>query len=398
MIKKICLITPSHISSNPRLIKEAKALVSLNYAVHIIFAQTLNYLIIEDEKILKNNPDLTYQIISNKNIFQKTLLKTLGVISKHIDKFYLINYQVNYSCSLFLDCAIKFDADIYIAHNLAALPVAVNAAKINKAKCGFDAEDFHRNELSNDPSIHDVKIKTFIEDKYLKQLDYITAASPLIAKAYKNIYPKLKPVVINNVFELIHQPPVNLNENEGLKLFWFSQTIGKNRGLEDVIEAINIINDAKIELHLLGNLSTEDLTYFNSLAKFPVNYYEPISGDDIFKFAAKFDIGLALEPGFCLNNEIALSNKLFTHLISGLAIIASNTQAQQQFLEKNAFVGRLYPIANVAELAKIIIQFLNNKDLLNDYKKNAYELAKSKYNWESESKKFLTVVEQTLAT
>ncbi|RZJ63478.1 MAG: hypothetical protein EOO47_28525, partial [Flavobacterium sp.] len=124
--------------------------------------------------------------------------------------------------------------------------------------------------------------------------------------------------------------------------------------------------------------------------------YNPISGDKIFKLANKFDVGLALEPGFCLNNEIALSNKLFTYLISGLAIIASNTKAQQLFLEENETIGRIYPIGNTNELSKVIMELLNNKDLLNNYKANAYKLAQTKYNWELESKQFIDIVEETL--
>ena len=54
MSKRICFITPSHISSNPRLIKEVQSLTNKGHQITILFAQTLDYLKFEDEKILKN--------------------------------------------------------------------------------------------------------------------------------------------------------------------------------------------------------------------------------------------------------------------------------------------------------------------------------------------------------
>ncbi|MDY0907455.1 hypothetical protein [Pedobacter sp. CFBP9032] len=275
--------------------------------------------------------------------------------------------------------------------------MAINASKKNKARCGFDAEDFHRNEVSNDPNHPDVRLKTFIEDKYLEQTDYITAASPLICKAYKSLYPDLNPIIINNVFELKYQPKLNLIKNKCLKLFWFSQTIGKNRGLEEVIEAINLISNPLIELHLLGNLSVQNAIYFNGLANFSIIYYKPISANQIFELANTFDIGLALEPGFCTNNKIALSNKIFTYLISGLAIIASDTQAQKEFMNSNTLIGELYSIGDVTALAGIITKLFNDRELLNNYRKNAYQLAQSKYNWEIEQKKFLAIIKSLIS-
>jgi hypothetical protein len=36
----ICLVTPGHLGSNPRIVKEADALTEHGYQVHVVFAQT----------------------------------------------------------------------------------------------------------------------------------------------------------------------------------------------------------------------------------------------------------------------------------------------------------------------------------------------------------------------
>ncbi|MFW0717093.1 hypothetical protein [Pedobacter sp. N23S346] len=400
IIKKICLITPGHISSNPRLVKEAIALHHAGWSIHIIFTQYMDYLVYQDTKILEANPEWTYDYLlwtpTHKILRLKTAIvqRLAKLISHTLD---ISNLLINRNYYWQLKTAVESHADLYIAHNLTALPVAVNAAKKNKVKCGFDAEDFHRNEASNDPDSADVRLKTFIEDKYLKQTDYITVASPLIYKAYNSLYPNLNPIIINNVFELKHQPKLNLGTKTGLKLFWFSQTIGKNRGLEDVIEALNLINNPLIELHLLGSSSVENASYFNQMAHFEIKYYSPVSPDQIFELAATFDLGLAMEQNSPLNRDICLTNKIFTYLISGLAIIASDTQAQKEFMTSNALIGELYSIGDVTALADIITKLFNNRDLLNIYRENSYELAKSKYNWEKEQEKFLAIIKSLLS-
>jgi hypothetical protein len=46
------------------------------------------------------------------------------------------------------------------------------------------------------------------------------------------------------------------------------------------------------------------------------------------RLSAQADIGLALEPGTTPNNDIAISNKLYTYILAGNAVVASNTSGQ----------------------------------------------------------------------
>ena len=83
MNKKICLITPGHIATDPRLVKEAIALSKNGYEVHIIFSQYMQYLLAEDFKILNNYP-WTYDCInwSNQTLFSRVNKYISGIIQK----------------------------------------------------------------------------------------------------------------------------------------------------------------------------------------------------------------------------------------------------------------------------------------------------------------------------
>ncbi|RNL51134.1 glycosyltransferase family protein [Pedobacter jejuensis] len=405
-MKKICFITPSHISSNPRLVKEASLFDNLGYQVHIIFTQNLEFLISHDKKILAGNSNWTFNVLNNdsqkfssklSNLFRTIGSKLASVTSNLFPD--LNNIVVNKNFYWQLKCAISCRADLYIAHNLGALPVAVIASQKNKSKCGFDAEDYHRQEISDDTESKHYRLVKFIEDKYLSKTNYFTTASPLMADNYISIYQNLKPVVINNVFaSTFIQQVKNYKEPEALKLFWFSQTIGKNRGIEDAIHAISFIKKGNISLTLLGNIDSENFNYFTELAKrlgllpTQLRFIPPIFADDIFQLANQYDIGLALEPGFCLNNNLALSNKIFTYLMAGLAIIASESTAQTMFIKEHPSVGKSYPVGDYKILADLINEFDENRTLLFQTKLHSYQLAKEKYNWEEESKKLIKII------
>ena len=415
LTKKICLITPGHLTSNPRLVKEAQALAANGYAVHLIFTQYVNYLIDFDNHILNHNPTWTYDCLdrTSKNI----QTKTYNFITASIQKICVMlllsgkntnsiaSQAINRFHSWQLKKAIEAKAGLYIAHNLAALPVAVLAAKKHKVKCGFDAEDFHRNEVSDDPKNADVKLKTFIENKYFPQTNYLTASSFPIAELYQKLFPAKKITTVLNVFPVVKEvlPPVT-KPNQPLKLFWFSQTIGLNRGLQDAFSALKFLNTEKIELHLLGYLDNQTKNNLDKLLielqikqDFKVIFHQPINPDQLPIYAAQFDVGLALEPGFSINNNAALSNKIFTYLQAGLAVIASDTIAQKQFIAENPGLGFCYEKGNTQQLATILKQLIEKPELLLKTKQQAYRAARLNLNWETESLKFLQVVSETLS-
>jgi len=309
------------------------------------------------------------------------------------------NTKINRNFLWQLKKAYAYPADIYIAHNPGALAIAVMAAKKNKAKCGFDAEDFHRNERSDDENDEDVKLKTAIENATVHQFDYMVAASPQIAEKYEELFNRSVTPILN-VFPKTHIGIIINNTSKPLQLFWFSQTIGRNRGLEMVIEAINI-SGIVMELHLLGKVYVnykDQLLALNNKHQQPsatIHFHAPVPGDELFNVTANYDIGLCAEPGFSINNKIALSNKLFTYIQCGLAVVSSNTIAQTWFMEQYPETGKLYTDAH--ELAAILTAYHNNRELLYQTKKTSYAIGQTQLNWEIESEKLINVIQQTLA-
>ena len=406
-MKKVLLITSGQPSLNPRLVKEADALAEKGFKVTVLYQYWNLWGTKLDEGLLKTkkwkvirvggDPDkekVNYNVSRiihkvSRIIFQKMGLKAAAIGAIARSSYHLIK------------TAKKIKADIYIGHNLGALPATIFAADFHKRKCGFDAEDFHRQETSDEQEHPDVKLNKYLEDRFFPHLNYLTTASPLITEQYKKLYPDLNISTITNVFPK-EDTIFNLSDEEPLKLFWFSQTVGVDRGLEDVLKAIGLLPYLAIELHLLGSVSAKVKKELLSIADaahtehYKIIFYDPIDSDRITTFASQFHIGLATETGVPFNRDICLTNKIFTYIQAGLVVLASDTQAQKQLLNTYPGLGAIYERGNIGEITSLIEKYYNNRNLLNKQKFTAYQLGKDKLNWEEESKKFIGIVELQL--
>lgn len=398
--KKILLVTSGQPALNPRLVKEADAMADAGYDVTVLYSYWNAWGTEIDNGLLPKNKWKAVRVggVPGGKIFLQSRLihKIAWMIFNKTKSNYFADFAIARSSYFLIREAKRFKADLYIAHNLGALPAVVKAAEKYQKPCGFDAEDFHRNEISDDPNDPDVILKTNIEQRYIPRLDYWTASSPLIAEEYHRLFPSMaKPEVILNVFPLNKEvSPGGADPVKPLKLFWFSQTIGTGRGLEDILSALKMTGLENVELNLLGHLS-EDAKHMFADSDAHIVFHNPIPPDEIPAFASQFDIGLAIETRSPHNRNICLTNKIFTYLSSGLAVVASNTIAQQQLLARYPGIGKVYPGGNAEALAELLRYYQHDRDVLHQTKLSALQAAKNELNWETESKKFFAVIERT---
>ncbi len=403
-MKNVTFITTGQPTTNPRLVKEAETLHKLGYRVKVICCFYQQWAQKPDEALTDRYRGMYIYCggdpVEQKAIYIKTRIrqKLSTWLFKYTRHFGIPENAISRTHTEALAIAQKIKTDLYIAHNLGALPAAVLAAKYTGAKVGYDAEDMHSGQFT---STYDesYRLNKYIEEKYFNQINYFTAASPLIAEYYHRDYNYLKPVVINNVFpKTALNIGQNYKANKPLKLFWFSQTIGPERGLEDIIKAMAAVK-GNVQLHLLGSCNEGHRAALLNLARSlnlnpdQLCFHEPIGADEIFNFASRFDIGMATETGVPLNRDICLTNKIFTYIQCGLAMIASDTQAQTLFMEQYPDTGKLYQKNNLQSLTDCIGFYLQNPDALYQTRLQNYQLGQTELNWETESHKFLNLVE-----
>lgn len=409
MSQHVCLVTPAHLSTNPRLVKEADALVAEGYEVTVVCGSFSSWAAEADREFADRRwktIKIPYGPLAPKWTYvRQGVRRRLAVLGHKLSGHFA---QLAFHPAMNeLDTAVcRIKADLFIAHNLAALPLAAKAARKHGSKLGFDAEDFHTAEAEDGPeNALRLHLNRVLEDKYLARCDYITAASPGIARAYSEQYRIPEPTVVLNVFPLADRPASSSNCGHCVtsgSLYWFSQTIGPDRGLENVIKGIArsrmkphlylrgvpVLGYEKQLANLAGSLGVQDRLHFLPLG----------NSAEMVRLAARFDVGLASELRTPRNRDICLTNKIFTYLLAGIPALASETTAQAEIARDAGSAVPIYPQDDPVALAREIDRLFASDKILATAKREAAKLGSERYNWDAEQKFFLDVIRRVLSS
>jgi glycosyltransferase involved in cell wall biosynthesis len=303
-----------------------------------------------------------------------------------------------------VQAALATPADLYIAHYDAALPAAAAAARRHGACFAFDAEDYHPGDLEDLPqNRRQNDLIQAIEALYLPGCSHITAGSPGIADAYANAYGIHSPRVILNVFPKAHapsEPTPRGSEPMRPSIYWFSQTIGLDRGLQAAIRAIATAA-TRPHLFLRGSISPAVAHILKSLAKEMgvsdrLHFLQPAPPDEMVRRAAEYDIGIVGETGVTHNRRIALTNKQFTYLLAGIPTLMSDVPAHRQFASELGEAAHLYAVDDDLQLAQRMDYALENPSRLAAARKHAWRLGQERYNWDREKQFMLDLVANSM--
>jgi len=400
---QICLVSPGHLGSNPRLVKEADALIEAGYRVHVISGDTHPGSRSRDADILEK-AGWTSEIVKlrpSRLVYARRRLKQKICRSLFASGARTLQIAERAHHPLVLPliaAASDFAADFYIGHCLAALPAVVAAGSKHKARIGFDAEDFHSGEAEKGSRGElDNAIAEYLEAGLLRQCHLRTASSPLIAEAYRsrhavNFIPLLNVFPLDEAVEPERLPPTP-------SLYWFSQTIGPGRGLEEFISILSLMNGA-VRLDLRGH-STESfrrqLQARASGAPIELRFLEPDVPRAMVRDAAGYTAGLGLELRHPLNRDLCLSNKAFTYLLAGVPVILSRTKAQERLALELGRACLVIDLEDREGAARAMGEWLVNSAAQQKARVKAFQLGRERFNWDREKRIFLEQVEKVLS-
>jgi glycosyltransferase involved in cell wall biosynthesis len=248
-------------------------------------------------------------------------------------------------------------------------------------------------ELGADPP----EIVRHIERKYLPACNYVSVPSQAIAKRLQEANAIPAPVLLYNVFprslaDSIPAPAERPTKST-LRLHWFGQTIGPGRGVEDAVEAVKLIGPG-VELHLRGVISGEYRATLTDLARQPdapanIFFHPQIDHDDLIRSLADFDVGLALERPENGNYLRTVSNKMFSYLLAGLAVVATDTLGQREVMGQIPSAGFLYPAGEPGALAAGLRRWQEDTQARLAAQQAAWDAARQRFCWDIEQLAFL---------
>lgn len=404
---KICIVTPGAIGSDPRAVKEADALHAAGYEVTVIATRTLDHVDARDEALMRRTGwrleriDLRARADWRRLRAPQLLARKLHAIAGW-DRLAVRAFSP-FTAALG-PAALRAPADLYIAHYPAALPAAAAAARRHGARLAYDAEDFHQGDCPDIPAFdRERRLVRSIEERYLPACAYVTAASPGIADAYAQAYGVARPRVVLNVFALSQAPDAPTprgTARPGPSIYWFSQTIGADRGLECAVRAIALAQ-SRPHLHLRGTPAQGYEARLRALASqlgVPdrLHFLPPAAPDDMERLASVHDLGLVSETCETHARRLCLTNKLFSYLLAGVPPLMSATQAQARFAEEAGLGDLLFPADDAPALAALVDRLLRCSDERSARREAIWTLAHDRYNWEAERPKLVALVEGAL--
>jgi glycosyltransferase involved in cell wall biosynthesis len=395
----VCIVTPSPIGSNPRVVKEADALFEAGYPVTVVATRTLDRVEPRDLALMAR---VRWQLvrIDLRSRWRWRLYRSVQMASRRayglVGGARLANIGFSSFTRPLSRAALKVPADFYIAHYPAALPAVAAAARRHGASFAYDAEDFHPGDWPDRPA-HDMDrlLVRAIEARYLPQCAYVSAAAPGIADAYAQTYRINRPRVLLNVFPLSQSPQGATPKGNAVaapSIYWFSQTIGPHRGLECAVRAIGMAH-TKPHLYLRGTPAAGFATSLEEVASMAgagdrLHLLPPAAPDEMERLAASYDLGLAAETEYSRNRLICLTNKLFSFLLAGVPPLMSDTPGQRAFAVEAGLTDLTYAIDDPGQLAALIDRLLGDDGALAAARSMAWRLGRERYNWDLEKTAF----------
>lgn len=407
---RILLLTFAQLATNPRVVKEADALSAAGHHVEVI---TGDYNVPWREAANDAYRGRPWKIVERVAYgpmasLPQRLRQTVGHrLSRNLwhagfKKQYLELRAWHPVTSNLIRAASRHPADLFIAHYPASLPAAALAAQRYGGLYAFDAEDFHLGDPPEDPHYDNQRALTrAIESRWLPGAAFVTAASPGIADAYAAAYGIPTPTVVRNMFPLCQAPAGPTPKGscpQFPSIYWFSQTIGHDRGLECAIWAIGL-SAARPHLYLRGQISDNYQRKLADLAqkvgvKKRLHILPTASPTQLETLAAQFDVGLVGEIGQTPNRRIALTNKLFSYALAGIPALLSDISAHQAIAAEAGEAVALFRTNDPHSLAEAIDQWLiGPPERLAKARAAAYQLGQRFWNWEAEQGALLRCVE-----
>ena len=237
---------------------------------------------------------------------------------------------------------------------------------------------------------------------------FVTAGSAAIAQACRDEL-GIPAIPINNVFPLPASAPDRadrpdrLDDQREFSVYWFSQTIGPNRGLEDVIRALGL-TARPASLTLRGCAAPGYVESLRAIAataapRVDLRIVPPASPARMVDECRAFDLGVSAEQGHIRNRLLNLPNKATTYPLAGLPVVLTDTPGQRPLADDLGAGALVFSPGDHETLAGALAPLMADRDSLTRARDASWNAARTRWHWEHELERgaLLSAVRSALA-
>jgi len=393
---RICVITSGHLATCPRMVKAADALEDAGHKVRMVSAQFLDWATEADQAIAARSwRRVDYRRSAAPAKYWRTGLRfhsarkwvrMLGARRASLGALAAANGRASREL---LKLALAEPADLFYGGTCGGLAVAALAARRARVPYGLDLEDFHEGEFDPGATFdHARDVLRHLLREILPAAAFVTAGSSAVAVKYERQY-GIRALPIHNTFSLPAEAPDPEPPGANpLRLYWFSQTVGAGRGLEDVVRAVGAAG-IPAELHLRGVAQPEYIAFLRCLSssRLAIQLHAPAPPDKMVELSLPYDAGLSPEEGLNVNRELCLGNKALTYILAGLAVVLTDTAGQCSFADDLGEGALRYRPGDIAALAKGLQHWAGDRGRLRSARQAAWQAAQRRWHWDHRSEK-----------
>jgi glycosyltransferase involved in cell wall biosynthesis len=410
--KRITVVTAGHLSTCPRMLKAADALSADGHTVRVVATRHEPWATEADVDVrsrrswpvttvdYRRGHGSTYWRSGVRYRLASAAAESIGPMRV---PYSVVERAFSRVHDELVAAASSQPADLIYGGTTGALSAVSEAARRLGVPYGIDFEDLHHAETEGPGAALVDALALRVEAAVAKQAAFSTTSSDAMAQEYEKSI-GVRPATIHNTFPLpMDPPPLERSERTGLRVYWFSQTIGRGRGLENAIAALGRLG-IPCELTIRGRPQPGYLEELFSLAAscagtLRLVHRPPAAPDSMIELAREHDVGLATEPTSLLNRRVCLSNKAFTYLLAGLAVVISDTPGARPLGSDIGEGAALVAPDDVDALAGAFARFAGSAERLACARRSAWHAAVRRWHWqhELESGRLCALVNQAVS-
>lgn len=384
MNKRIAMLAYTTLSTDSRVIREAKAAVEAGYNVDFY---TLN----EDNKILIDGVTIIY----SKRSQYKGRNKIKFILSY---VYFFIFCLFNLSCKSFSKCRYRI---IHVNNMPNFLVFSTIIAKLSGSAIIMDVHDvmpeLFAQKFSMNLDSFLIRLLYFEERCSLKFADIIISVNRSCTERFRANKIRKTPIVeiLNAADEEIFSPPESkLFDSEELKLVYPATIALVRNGIDILLDAIDTIVKKKVnnvKLSIFGGGEDSELLKSMIIEKSLSNYVHYsgrfIDFSTLNSELENSSVGIIPFPkGYSTDHQMPI--KMHEYFVKKLAVVSSDVKLMKDDFSE---IVLLFRAGDPVDLAEKIMLLNDKRELLADYSRKGYEYYKEN-KWSKYKKVYIELL------